>query len=181
MSILDARAHIHRYTFEFLRIIDDLRHPPQMREFAIRAIAGAAIYCVFEEHLMTEALRVMQGAIDRDDDLPLLLVHSLEAPVSLDARFAAGLVRLGERAFERGRIIALARITKTLVTQCHGGSTEDFVVPSRWIRRLVEQTTPEDADFILRCAVSAWFRDERSDVEGIGDLIPDASAWDDYV
>jgi hypothetical protein len=142
--------------------------------FACHVIGWALVY-VRDERMITDILTVIRHAIDRGDEPPLLLLHSIDCNIRSDAGVARGVARLGERALDRGETLALARVTVAFARNDIGPRA--VRAPARWIRALVGDATLDDVDFEVLSSVATWLRDDGNDVEGVRDLIPDPATW----
>jgi hypothetical protein len=128
--------------------------------------------------MFAEILGALGRAVELDDEPALRLLSALGSLIEFDRGVGAGVMRVGERAFELGHDNALARITHAVSfgDEADPGAPH---VPSHWIRRLVGTATPEEVRPGVLSAVSAWLSDGRSDVETVRDMIADPQAWID--
>jgi len=173
----EAVETIRAHGAQFLGLVEDRSQPREVRLFASHVV-GWALHFVRDERMVSEVLRALERAIHEDNEPELFLLNSLNTDIAYNPAVGAAVLRLGERACELGRDVALARITRAL---CFGdrANAEAPRVPPRWIARLVGTTAPEDATPPVLAAVSAWLGDERVDVEAARDVLVNPQAWVD--
>jgi hypothetical protein len=162
---------IRNYVLTFLRTTQDASLPRKVRVFACQAV-GFALLAACDERMLTEILQVLRRAIDEGDEPPLILLLALSSKIQCDERTARAVRRLGDRAADRRRFMALARITAALT----GWGITGEPVPPRWIRTMCECPSDDEAEYDVLQATASWIEDERSDVDAVRDLIPNPAA-----
>jgi hypothetical protein len=172
MDNADGTDAIRSLAFTLLRILDDTTQHDDLREFAFEALTWA-LHRLNDEDFLSDVLRVLRRAVDRDDDVPLLLLHFLDAPLQ-DPRFVAGLERIGDRARATGRVDALARLTGVFLRDRSRPAPR---APVRWVRSLIQSAATGEVDIRALCTVARWIQVTGSDIDGVIDLIPDVDGW----
>jgi hypothetical protein len=177
----DTAHALRRQALGFLSTVDDPAQAHEVRVVASGAFGWLLFYLHDDEGLLTDILAVLSRAIDRDDRSPMLLLFEAGPTIHRNAKLAAAVVRLGERALSRGNTYALARITIALgrrtETLLHRAECPDPLrAPPHWIRALIAGSPPDQLKGDVRDAVCWWLPDEGNDLDAVRDVIRDRDA-----
>jgi hypothetical protein len=177
-------TRLRRLAARNFKVIEDPRHPHEVRVIACSTIGWVLYYLEDDKRLIAQMLATIRRAITRDDTSPLLLLWEAGTTIERNVKLATAVMKLGEYALKRKRTYALARVTIALGRRTdallqRGRSPDPLRAPSRWIRALVESGPVEGLSGDVRDAVRWWLRDGGNDLAAVADLILDPERWGD--